>query len=122
MIAVIIVISILAGIALVRYTKTVEKAQTAEGKHVLLTGYAGYQRLLMDGEAVNASDPLSWSRMGMSDPMTMANKYFSAYTIQPNANAPTTLRAVRQISGCGSTVTQQLDVNLSDGNITEVDS
>ena len=109
---VVIIIGVLASVAISKYTWVIERGRGAEAKEVLLKSYAGFRRLMVDSETVNASVPLSWTRLGMSDPNTMANRFFN-YTILPNANSPTAVLANTTRSGGG-----WLQVDLSTGQIT----
>lgn len=113
-IIVVIIIGILAGLAIANYGSILDRARVAEAKSVLMHGYAGYQRLLFDKEPIDGGNRLNWSRMGMTDPSTMANRYFD-YTIRPNTASPTTLRAtlIRDTN-------KYVEVFLSNGCLTLV--
>ena len=73
---VMVVISVLATMVWPRYLDYTEKTRGAEAREVLYKSYAGYQRLITDGERVWGSEPASWTRLGMSDPNANANRYF----------------------------------------------
>ncbi len=114
LIVTVIVVSIIASLAVINYRAILDRPKLAEAKSVLLHGYAGYQRLLFDNEPINGANRLSWSRMGISDAATMANRYFD-YTIRPNTAGPTSLRATLIQDN-----SKYIEVSLSDGNLTIV--
>ena len=104
------VIGILASLMYFNYAWFIEKARGAEAREVLLKAYGGWFRLVMEGEVINASSPLTWNRMGLDgDPNAVARANFT-YTITPNANSPTGIRAVR-VGNSGLNMT----IRLSDG-------
>lgn len=111
---VVIVIGALASLALMNYTAVVDRTKIAEAKSILLNGYAGYQRMMFDGETVGGGNPLTWARLGMSDPGAEANRHFD-YTFRPNANAPTSIRGtfIKDNS-------KYVDVSLTTGALTVV--
>lgn len=73
----VVIIGILAVIGTAKYTAAVERSRGAEAKEVLMKMYAGYQRLVVEGESTSG---LTWARLGMSDPNADARRYFD-YTI-----------------------------------------
>ncbi|HQP91946.1 MAG TPA: hypothetical protein PLU24_04655, partial [Candidatus Omnitrophota bacterium] len=79
----------------------------------LYKAYKGYQILMMDGEVINASKPLNWSRMGLEDPNTMARRNFEYY-ILPNVNSPTRIDANQRKSGVIN-ASRWLSIDLSSG-------
>lgn len=81
----VIIIGILSSVAFPRITWLVERSKGAEAREVLYKAYAGYQRLLIDEEPIGGLNPLTWTRMGMSDPNTMAGRFFD-YTLFPPGN------------------------------------
>lgn len=113
-IVVVIIVGVLAALAIPNYRAVVDRTKIAEAKSVLLHGYAGYQRLIFDNEPIDASNQLNWSRMGMPNADTMTNRYFD-YSIRPNANNPTSLRATFIRDN-----TKYVQVSLSDGTLTVV--
>ncbi|MEK7849831.1 MAG: prepilin-type N-terminal cleavage/methylation domain-containing protein [Candidatus Omnitrophota bacterium] len=77
MIVVVIVLSILASIAGVQYSKIIERSRGAEAKQVLLTAYVGYQRRVAEEEPAAWSDINGqWGKLGMSDPNSPPTCYF----------------------------------------------
>ncbi|HAJ56804.1 MAG TPA: hypothetical protein DCL35_03430 [Candidatus Omnitrophica bacterium] len=108
----VILIGILASVAMTQYTAFVEKSRGMEAREVLLKSYGGYQRLMIDGETVGGSNPLSWTRLGMSDPNSAAQRYFN-YAPVNNWNTPTAIRAER----IGNT-SRWLQMNLTTSVLT----
>jgi prepilin-type N-terminal cleavage/methylation domain-containing protein len=115
-----VVLGILATLAINYQTRAIEKGRGGEARQVLLTGYAGFQRLRADNAPINAGSPLTWARMGMSDPSAVAGRYFN-YSIRPNSSAPTSLRGQRNVTvtGCTSSATHRVDIDLATGRINE---
>jgi len=113
-----VVIGVLAGGAMVYQSNNRQKVETNEARSILSMGYAGYCRLLAEEEGIN---PLTWQRMGMTDPNTMPNRLFT-YSIRPNAANPNRLEATRgvTVTGCGAITGQRLRIRLTDGRLTEV--
>ena len=111
----VIIIGVLASVTISKYTWVIERGRGAEAREVLLKSYAGFRRLMIDSETVNVSFPLSWTRLGMSNPNTLSNRFFN-YTILPDANNPTAVLANTTRSGGG-----WLQVDLNTGQITKSD-
>jgi type IV pilus assembly protein PilE len=109
----VVIIGVLASVSITRYSSVLERSRGAEATEVLLKSYAGYRRLMIDSEIVNSSVPLTWTRLGMSDPNTPANRFFN-YTILPNVNNPTSVLANTTRTGGG-----WLQVDLNTGQITK---
>ena len=118
MIVVLIVLGILASVSLPRYLDFLEKGRGSEAKEILMKTFAGYQRLLIDGDTINASRPLNWTRMGMSDPNTMPSRYFT-YTILPSAGSPATVNATRWSAATGLNASRWLSIQLTTGCLTK---
>jgi len=117
---VMVVIGVLASVGLATQRSFIDKSRGAEARQILLSGYAGYQRLLADDEEISASKPLSWPRMGMTDPNLIAGRYFN-YSIRPTSNNPTRLEAKRGVvvSGCAGTASHEFRLDLGTGRLTE---
>lgn len=111
---VVILLGVFASVAIPRYTEVVEKSRGLEAQEILLKAYGGYQRLMIDGETVGGGNPLSWTRMGMSDPASNTSIRFFNYAPVPNWNVPTVIRAER----IGNT-SRWLQVNLNTGVLTK---
>jgi prepilin-type N-terminal cleavage/methylation domain-containing protein len=113
-----VIIGILASISLGSYTQYINKSRGAEARQILTTAYAGYRRLLAEEESVSS---LSWDRMGLSNPNSIPNHYFT-YTISPVFGPPTQLRATRgfMMMGCFGAVDQSFTLYLSNGSLKEV--
>lgn len=109
----IVLVGILASVAIAQYSAFVEKSRGAEARDVLLRAYAGYQRLMFDGETVSGSKPLSWARMSMSDPSADSRSFFN-YAAINNWNNPTAIRAERK-----GNASRWLQVDLASGVITK---
>jgi prepilin-type N-terminal cleavage/methylation domain-containing protein len=115
------IIGILASVAVVTQKSLMDRGKGAEARNILLSGYVGYQRLIADNEPIDASNLLTWPRMGMSHPNAMAGRYFT-YTIQPSGANPQRLQATRgvAVAGCVGNATQRYRIDLSTGKLTEV--
>jgi prepilin-type N-terminal cleavage/methylation domain-containing protein len=70
----IVVIGALIMVAMPKFADQYERARGAEARKILLDAYAGYARLLADGESTAG---LSWTMMGMTNPNFEANRFFN---------------------------------------------
>jgi len=115
-----VVVGILASVAVVTQRSFIDRGKGAEARQILLSGYAGYQRLIAENEPIDSSHRLNWTRMGMTDPNLLAGRYFN-YSIRPSSFNPTRLEARRgvTISGCTGTATHSFRLDLSTGRLTE---
>lgn len=118
MVVVLMVLGILASVSLPRYLDFLEKGRGSEAKEVLMKAFAGYQRLLIDGDTISAARPLNWTRMGMSDPNVMPLRYFT-YTILPSAGSPATVNATRWSAATGLNASRWLGIQLTTGCLTK---
>jgi len=114
-----VVIGVLVSIALVTKKSFLDRSRGNEARSILSQGYAGYQRMLAENETIGSGNPLSWRRMGMTDPNSISGRNFN-YSISPTSTAPTSLVARKGGTGCsGSGSSHNLTLNLSTGKITE---
>lgn len=109
---VVIIIGVLVGMAVTSYVSSFEKMRGAEAIEVLTKCYAGYQRLLMDDEEISASNPLRWSRLGMTNPNLNPQRFFN-YSVLDSDASPRSMYADR-IGQAG-----WLSVDLFSGCITK---
>ncbi len=113
MMVTVVVLGIIISIAIPKYMTQVEKMRGAEARSICYQAYAGYQRLVADGETINASNNVTWRRLGMSDPNLNPNRYFD-YVLQGGSN-PTFFRGNR----IGSGGTQWVRVRRSTGVLSK---
>ena len=59
----------------------VEKSRAAEAYEVLSKCYRGIQVLREEDEEISATHPITWSRLGMSNPNLEAERFFDYSTI-----------------------------------------
>jgi len=107
---VVIIITCLASLIFILGRDSIERMRSAEAIDILSKCYAGYQRVLDDGEVVSAARPLNWSRLGMTNPNLLGNRFFT-YTILNNDSDPVWMFADR-----GSA---WLRINMSSGCISK---
>ena len=112
----VLVIGVVAGISLPVFLNTVERMRGAEAIEILFKCYSGYMKLVDDSEPIGGGNPLTFARMGMSDPATIpAARRFFNYTIRNNAMGnPTSIRATR-----ANNAAQRIEIALSTGVITK---
>ncbi len=115
-----IVVGILASVAVATQRSFIERGRGSEARQILLSGYAGYQRLIAENEPIDSGHRLNWSRMGMSDPNLPSGRYFN-YSIEPNTFNPQRLEASRgvSVSGCMGASVWDFRLDLSTGKLTE---
>jgi len=112
LIVTVVVIGVIASVALPRYLAQYEKTRGAEARNILYQSYAGYQRIISDNDPINATFPLTWARIGITDPNLDPGRSFN-YTIG-NVTNPTFIQADRN-DGSG----HWLSINLSNGNLSK---
>jgi len=77
-----VVLGIIISIAIPQYQAQFEKMRGAEARNICLQAYAGYQRLVAEGEEISPAKPAgNWTRLGMMDPNLNPNRYFN-YSFQ----------------------------------------
>lgn len=109
----VIVLSILATMAVRSLLWMVEGSRGAEAQDILTKCYAGYQRVLADEEGISGLMPLTWSRLGMTNPNLNPERYFD-YSILDSDAAPRLMYADRLGQpGCW------LYISLTSGCITK---
>jgi len=122
LVIVIIVIGILASISLRANFPVIERSRGAEAREILYKAYAGYRRLIIEEEVINSTNLLTWTRMGMSNPNTLARRYFN-YTISsassPNYINASTTRYGAMMGCSGPSATTWIAINLANGSITK---
>lgn len=64
----VVVLGVLASVAIPKYLEIIEKSRGAEAREILYKAYAGYKRLVVEGEDVSWPGIDNWARLGMSDP------------------------------------------------------
>ena len=108
-----VIIGILAGAAIPSYVRFVEKeGRSAEAREVLNKAYAGLRKYIMDELPLGGGNPISWGKLGMSDPNANAARFFN-YNILPNFTNPARIRAER----IGDT-SKWLEIDLATGVLT----
>ena len=112
MIVTVIILGILATIAFSNISWIAERGRSAEANEVLLKAYGGYLRILADEDYIDASRPLTWLRLGLSNPNANEGRFFD-YSIDSLVN-PTRVTAVRRTDS-----NKWLRISLSDGCITK---
>ncbi len=93
LIVVIVIMGVVMTLIIPGIRDTIEKSRGAEAKEVLLKAYLGYKRVIDDGEVINNTNQLTWQKMGMTDPNTLATRNFNYQIIA--ANNPIVIRAYR---------------------------
>lgn len=106
-----VIIGILATIAMDRGAWILERSRSVEAKDVLYKGYAGYRRLVVEGELLGGGNPVNWTRLGMSDPNVDDRRFFN-YTFWPNDINPSRIQATRR-----DNISRWLYVTLANGVI-----
>jgi prepilin-type N-terminal cleavage/methylation domain-containing protein len=78
-----VVLGILASLSVNAYISMVERGRWVEARATLLQSYAGYHRAVSDEKPLLVADvgtAAFWTKLGMSDPNTMANRKFNYTT------------------------------------------
>ena len=112
----VVVLGIMGSVAIPRYQAGLEKMRGAEARWICYQAYAGYYRLVAEDETINAGNPVTWARLGMTDPNLEPNRAFN-YVLQGGAD-PTFFRADRIGAAAG---TRWIRVRRSNGELSKTD-
>ncbi len=118
MIIVVVIIGILATVAVIKYEDLTDVGRAVEARSILYRAYAGYQKLMIDGEQINATNQLTWARMALVNPNTLSDRHFEYY-ISPDGINPNRIEAARRYRNGTIDSTKWLSIDLSTGNLTK---